>query len=520
MANLISTFLAGTTIAGASLLYCFLMSFLRMRKRLPPLPPGPKGWPVLGNFPNLGRKPDEAVAALVLKYGPMVSLRLGSVQGVIVSSGAAVAGFLKGHDVNFSSRPFSTFAQLVCYNQQDMGTAPYGPFWIDMRKICMSKLSGRAIDETHLSREKETAQLVHALILGGNKAIELRQNLREWSTNVFSMILIGRRLFCGDDQRDGAELTKLLEEIKVMMNAFNVGDFFPWLSWVDILAHCRMKSLAQRFDKFMDRIITKHKRNLGNADRHGPKEDMLTMTLNMIGQPFGEDGRFFSENDIKALFLDLFIGGLDTTATFVECGLAELIRQPETLKSVQEEIDTVVGRGRLVLEKDLPCLPLVQAVVKEVLRVNTGGPLAVQRVAAENCEIGGYHIPKGTVIFLNLRAICEDPAVWPRPLEFWPERFLAGGDNAGAEFRGSGLQFIPFSAGRRICPGINLGLRTLPLLIATLAHAFDWKLPQGVEPKDISLEKIGVVSPELANPLIARPVPRLEKSAYTDKTLL
>ncbi|XP_078443839.1 flavonoid 3'-monooxygenase-like [Wolffia australiana] len=517
MTSLILAFAIGTALAGVSFLFG-LLSFLWPSQRVPQLPPGPKGWPVLGNLPSLGSKPDEAVDALVLKYGPMLSLRLGSVQTVIVSSGAAVSAFLKGHDADFSSRPFSTFGQHVCYNQRDMATAPYGSFWIDMRKICMAKLSVRALEESRGLREEEAAQLVGALVLGDGAPVELFQSLREFSTNVLSMIMIGRRLYCGDEERDGEKLTSLLDEMKAMMNAFNVGDFLPWLSWVDILGQSRMKSLHRRFDVFMNKIIAKHYCNLVSADCHGPKADMLTMSLNMLGQPFGEDGRVLSENEIKALFLDLFMAGSDSTSTLVECGVAELIRQPQILKAVQEEIDTVVGRRRLVLEADLAYLPLVQAVVKESLRMHTPGPLTVPRLATESYEIGGYHIPKGTAIFLNLGAICTDPVVWPRPLEFRPERFLVGGDNAGAEFRGNGFQFIPFGAGRRICPGMNLGLRTVPLLIATLAHAFDWVLPQGEVPENINLKKIGVIMPRLANPLIARPVPRLEKTAYVGKT--
>lgn len=211
---------------------------------------------------------------------------------------------------------------------------------------------------------------------------------------------------------------------------------------------------------------------------------------------------------------NMFAAGTDTTTSTVEWGIAELIRHPKILAQVQQELDSVVGRDRLVSELDLPRLTYFQAVIKETFRLHPPTPLSLPRIAAQSCEINGYHIPKDTTLLVNIWAISRDPNEWTDPLEFLPERFLPGGEKHNVDVKGSDFELIPFGAGRRICAGLSLGLRMVQLVTATLAHAFDWELPSGMKSEELNMDEAYGLTLQRATPLVVHPRPRLIPNVY------
>jgi flavonoid 3'-monooxygenase len=210
----------------------------------------------------------------------------------------------------------------------------------------------------------------------------------------------------------------------------------------------------------------------------------------------------------------LFTAGTDTSSSTAEWAMAELIRHPDILKQAQKELDSVVGRDRLVSEQDLPNLPVFQAIIKEVFRLHPSTPLSLPRMADNKCEIDGCHIPKNATLLVNVWAIAKDPTVWKDPLRFDPGRFLPGGSHAHADVKGNDFELIPFGAGRRICAGMSLGLRMVQIMTATLIHGFDWVLPDGQKIDKLDMEEAYGLTLQRAVPLVACPVPRLEPVAY------
>ncbi|MED6226479.1 cytochrome P450 [Stylosanthes scabra] len=212
---------------------------------------------------------------------------------------------------------------------------------------------------------------------------------------------------------------------------------------------------------------------------------------------------------------NMFTAGTDTSSSTVEWAIAELIRNPRIMAHVQKELDSVVGRERYVTEEDLPHLPYLQAVVKETFRLHPSTPLSLPRVAANSCEILGYHIPKGATLLVNVWAIARDPKEWAEPLEFRPERFLKGGEKPDVDVRGNDFEVIPFGSGRRICAGMSLGLRMVQLLTATLAHSFDWELEDGLKPEKLNMDEAYGLTLQRAVPLSVHPRPRLSSHVYS-----
>lgn len=195
----------------------------------------------------------------------------------------------------------------------------------------------------------------------------------------------------------------------------------------------------------------------------------------------------------------------------MEWAIAELLRHPNILAQAQEELDSVVGKDRLVTESDLAQLPFLQAIVKENFRLHPSTPLSLPRIADESCEVNGYLIPKGSTLLVNVWAISRDPDTWPSPLEFKPERFLEKPD---VDVRGNDFEVIPFGAGRRICAGMSLGLRMVQLLTATLIHAFDFDLANGQLAEALNMEEAYGLTLQRLEPLLLHPKPRLAPHVY------
>lgn len=189
--------------------------------------------------------------------------------------------------------------------------------------------------------------------------------------------------------------------------------------------------------------------------------------------------------------------------------MAELLKHPDEMKKVQEELYKVVGSNNQVEEFHLSQLTYLDAVVKETFRLHPPLPLGGPRNSVQPSSLGGYKIPKGSRIFLNIGAIQRDPNIWENPLEFRPERFLESNNVGKFDFGGSNFSFLPFGSGRRVCPGISLAEKMSKLMIASLLHLFDWRLPAGAS-MDLS-DKFGIVA-KIKEPVVAIPTPRFSNS--------
>ncbi|KAG6529048.1 flavonoid 3'-monooxygenase CYP75B137-like [Zingiber officinale] len=503
------------------LLPCVFLFYCRSMHRggrSRPLPPGPRGWPVVGNLPQLGTKPHRTLQALSEIYGPLFRLRFGSVDVVVAASADVASQFLRAQDANFSDRPPNSGAEHVAYNYQDLVFAPYGPRWRHLRKLCSVHLfSAKALGDLRWVREGEIGLLVRALVCGRNP-VNVGQAVNVCATNALARAMLGRRVFEEEGAASG-EFKEMVVELMRLAGEFNVGDFVPWLRWLDLQGVVeRMKRLHRKYDEMLDGIIEEHRRAKAAGGRGGggggKGRDLLSVLIELTEKPDDEGGKL-TDTNIKALLLNLFTAGTDTSSSTVEWALAELIRHPAVLRRAQAELDVAVGKARLVQEADLPDLPLLQAVVKETFRLHPSTPLSLPRVASEACEVGGFTVPKGATLLVNVWAITHDPSSWgPQAAEFQPDRFLPGGAHEGVDLRGNDFELIPFGAGRRICAGMSLGIRMVQLMTATLVHAFDWRLPEGQTPDKLDMEEAYGLTLQRAAPLTALPVPRLLAEAY------
>lgn len=181
---------------------------------------------------------------------------------------------------------------------------------------------------------------------------------------------------------------------------------------------------------------------------------------------------------------DMFAGGTGTSASAMEWGMSELMRNPSVMKKLQAEIREVLRGKTTVTEADMQAgnLGYLKMVIREALRLHPPAPLLVPRESIDVCELDGYTIPAKSRVIINAWAIGRDPKYWDNPEEFRPERF----EDGTLDFTGSNYEFIPFGSGRRMCPGFNYGLASMELMFTGLLYHFDWSLPEGVNEVDMA----------------------------------
>ncbi|KAK1272897.1 Cytochrome P450 84A1 [Acorus gramineus] len=494
--------------------FIFLFGHL-LRRRRPklPFPPGPKGLPLLGNMNIMDQMTHRGLAKLAREFGGLVHLRLGMRHAFVVSTPDVAREVLQVQDNLFSNRPATIAIQYLTYDRADMAFAHYGPFWRQMRKLCVMKLFSRKRAESWAAVREEVELLLSTAHASRGTPVDLGEAVFNLTMNITYRAAFGVRSEHGQQ-----EFISILQEFSKLFGAFNLADFVPWLRWFDPQGiNKRLVEARGSLDQFIDHIIDEHVANPKPEDSPDTDmvDDMLTYldtgdknTNNpsaLVNDELPPSSFKLTRNNIKAIIMDVMFGGTETVASAIEWAMAELMKSPADLKRVQEELAEVVGMDRKVHESDLDKLPFLMCAMKETLRLHPPIPLLLHETA-EDCEVSGYHVPARSRVMINSYAIGRDPKAWEEADAFKPARF----ERAGApDFKGSHFELIPFGSGRRSCPGMQLGLYALYLTVAQLLHCFEWELPNGMKPSELDMNDVfGLTAPRAVR-LVAVPTPRL-----------
>ncbi|XP_021286876.1 geraniol 8-hydroxylase-like [Herrania umbratica] len=478
-----------------------LLLITRRKGRTDKRPPGPAPIPIFGNLFQLGNNPHKSLSKLAKTHGPIMTLKLGQTTTVVFSSATLAKEILQKHDLAFCNRTIPDAVRALQHHEAGMPWMPVSTTWRNLRKICnLHIFASQKLDANQYLRHRKVQELladVHDSFRMG-EAIDIGQAAFKAALNLMSNTVFSIDL--ADSTSDTAlEFRELVQCIKEELGKPNLGDYFPCLFGNLDLQGIR-RGMTIHFGKLMDlfdRIIDK-RLQLRTMNDYISTNDFLDNLLN-----FKEENSAELDRDlIKHLLLDLFTAGTETTASTLEWAMAELLHNPKALLEVQRELKQSIGERTLVEESDVACLPYLQAIVKETLRLHPPVPLLLPRKAGEDVEIHNFIVPKGAQVLVNAWAIGRDPTIWEEPDLFLPKRFLG----SEVDIRGRDFGFIPFGAGRRICPGLPLAMRMVHLMLGGLIHSFDWKLEDGVTPERLDMEdKFGLVLYK-AQPLRAIPI--------------
>ncbi|KAK1576101.1 hypothetical protein Q3G72_010949 [Acer saccharum] len=434
-----------TTLGVVSFLFLFQAFLWKRNAKAKRLPPGPRGFPIFGCLHLLGKYPHRDLHKLAQKYGSIMHLRLGLKPSIVVSSPQAAEQFLRTHDLVFASRPPLEASRYISYNQKNMVMAPYGSYWRNVRKMCtLELLSNVKINSFMSIRNEELDLLIEFVKEASGTVVDISAKVGSLNADMTCRMVFGKKYM--DNEFDKRGFKAMIEEIMELAAAFNLADYIPQIASLDLQGLTkRMKTTAKVFDEFLEKVIDEHVQ----ARDENRTKDFVDLMLSLMGSE--DQTEYGMERDnIKAILLDMLAAAMDTSAASIEWTLSELMKHPRVMKKVQNEIENVVGKDRMVEESDLHNLKYLDMVIKETFRIHPVAPLLVHE-SRKDCTVNG----------------------------------------------------------RRSCPGMQLGLTVVRLVLAQLMHCFDWELPGGMVSTELDMaEHFGLVISR-AKHLLAIPTYRL-----------
>ncbi|KAJ0458973.1 putative cytochrome P450 [Helianthus annuus] len=470
-------------------LFLWTLFYILPKKKSKFNPPGPPGLPFIGNLHQLDQSSlHTSLWNLTKPYGPIVSLRFGFNSAVVISSASLAKEVLKTQDLSFCDRPSFIGQQKLTYDGLDMAFSPYNEHWRKMRKIFTLHLfSPKRVHSFRHIREDEVSiamKTIHDLALSG-KTVNLSEVMKNMTTIIMMKMCFGKKYHC----RDGLEIKKvlgLLNEVQAYLVDLYFSDIWPGLPFVGLVDRLtgkmnRQDKCFRSLDSFYQQLIDERLNPQEDKSYEEEEDDLIDILLQL------EKDKLFSltHDHIKAMLMDVLVAGTDTSAAIVVWAMTLLIRNPVVMQKAQEEVRNVKGKNGKISEDDLPKLAYLKAIIKETMRLYPPAPLLVPRETRKDATVHGYQIKQKTLVYVNAWAIGRDPKSWNNPGEFFPERFM---DNCDIDFKGNDFELIPFGAGRRICPGMSIGVVTVELLLANLLYLFDWGLPDGIRKEDIDFD--------------------------------
>ncbi|WMV21322.1 hypothetical protein MTR67_014707 [Solanum verrucosum] len=387
-------------------------------KRL--LPPSPTKLPIIGNLHQLGSLPHRSLHKLSKKYGPLMLLHFGSKPVLIASSVDAACDIMKTHDLVWSNRPKSSIADRLFYGSKDVAFSPYGEYWRQIRSVTvLHLLSNKRVQSYRRVREEEISNMIDKIRQqcdsSNSVVIDLRDIFSCMTNNIISRVAIGRTYNEGESE---IAVKALIEELLILIGTFNIGDYIPWLKWLNKIngLNTRVNKVAKDLDAFIE---------------SNGKE---------TGFPLQRDS-------LKALVLDAFVAATESTYTALEWIMTERLRHPRVMKKLQDEVRELAQGITEITEDDLGNMQYLKAVIKETLRLHPPAPLLIPRESMEDVKLLDYDIPAKTQVIINAWAIGRDPLSWDDPEE-------------------------------RGCPGTVFAIVEIELALAKIVHNFNFALPK------------------------------------------
>ncbi|CAL1373085.1 unnamed protein product [Linum trigynum] len=468
----------------------------RRLEQLGRLPPGPRPLPLVGNIFQLGWAPHRSLARHARAHGPIMTLYLGSMCTVVISSKEAARTMFKSYDVVLAGRKIYESMKGPKSRDGSIITAQYGPHWRMLRRLCTVEFFvGHRLDATRAVRSRCVCRMVRFIdeARAHEPVVDLGRFIFLMAFNLIGNLMFSRDLLDPESER-GARFFHHAGKVMEFAGKPNAADFFPVLSRFDPQRIRRNTQfhVERAFEiagEFIEERLVEMERTRGEEEEEEEEKDFLDALLGFRGEGVDEPAKF-SSRMVNVIVFEMFTAGTDTTTSTLEWAMAELLHNPEKLDKAQSELRAVVGPRKKLEEEDIPSLPYLKAIISETLRLHPPLPFLVPHMAMQPCKMLGYYIPKETQILVNVWAIGRDPSTWPDPQEFKPERFL---DSDAVDYKGQHFEFLPFGSGRRMCPALPLVSRVLPLALGSLLNEFDWALPDGLKAQDLDMsERMGI----------------------------
>ncbi|XP_055317679.1 probable cytochrome P450 304a1, partial [Sitodiplosis mosellana] len=452
-------------------------------------PPGPPRLPILGAYPYLlllnYRHLHKAVEWMCKYYKTDVLGMYAAHFPTIVANTAAAAKECLNNQA-LDGRPGLALAQIRDPDFEIRGLFfSEGPLWHEQRRFALRILRdfgfGRRQDELESELNDEILNLIDLIKNGPKYSFE--KNYHNGDSvlmpyifmptlgNFFAKTILNERFprekmhLLHEAGKHGLLFARKSDDWGRMFS-YNpwIPKLFPKFSEYDLLRDTSMK-LYKSIKAICD---DQYKTFDPNHERH-----FMDIYFKKIDETKGDPKSTYSYKQMIMLCTDTFLPSLAGSAVQVQFLMQRFCMQPEILKKCQNEVDRVVGSGRLPTLNDRPNLPYIEATIRESLRHETLVPSGLPHTAIADTTFMGYDIPKGTIVFSSLHGVHVDEDTWDAPEQFKPERFL---DESGI-FSPKLDKSLPFGAGKRVCAGETFARNSLFLIVSALVQNFNIELP-------------------------------------------
>ncbi|XP_074273214.1 cytochrome P450 81Q32-like [Silene latifolia] len=464
-------------------LYVIITFFIHKLKNLPPTPF--LCFPIIGHFYLLKKPLHRTLANLSEAYGPTFYLRLGPWSVVVVSSQSAARECLRQNDI-FPDNPQILASKFIGpYNAKVFSALPYGQQWRTLRRILMSDLIYSGCPHLFLTaRQEEMKSLIRRLYRqsiqssddrGNNNVsnggvVEVKGVFYELTYMIIMRVVVGEEWCNGEN---GKRLERVLKEmVKVGKSTNVVANYVPILSKFGQERYLRKKfvRLHGELDRILQDLIDEQRSKLMNNEYEKDSRETSNCNKTLIQVMLSlqlKDPVLYSDRIIKDFVLVLLVTGPDACSTTIEWVLSLLLNNQRVLHKAQAEIDNQVGPNRLIDEPDR--LPYLECIIKETLRMYPASPLLVPHEATKGCIVEGrFRVPPGTLLFINMWAIHNNPEYWDEPRKFKPERF-----EEGSQENMAGYKFMDFWSRNSQSSVDIMAIRSVGLIIGSLIQCFE-----------------------------------------------
>ncbi|KAM3603645.1 uncharacterized protein V6R79_026432 [Siganus canaliculatus] len=442
-------------------------------------PPGPKPLPLVGNLLQLDlKRPYDTYLKLSKKYGSVFTVHMGPQKVVVLVGYKTVKEALINYAEEFGDRDATP---IIRESNQGQGIIwSNGDSWKEMRRFSLTNLKDFGMGKKAFEDKiiEESHHLIEVLKEFKGEAFDTSQPVYHAISNIICSLVFGNRFEYSDP-----EFTSLVNStgrrIELLTSrAIQLYNTFPWFyKWST--SRKEFLALSAAIRKHTTELCSHLKKTLNPQMCRGFVDAFLVQKQN-LEESGVTDSDFHNENLLQSV-MNLFSAGTDTTTTTLRWGLLLMAKYPKIQDQVQEELSRVVGRRQVQIE-DRKNLPFTNAVIHETQRLANIAPTSLPHKTSQDVTFQGHFIKKGTTVFPILASVLFDESEWERPHTFHPAHFL---DQDGKFVRREA--FMPFSAGRRACPGESLARMELFIFFSSLMQNFRFTLPAGASVDDLDL---------------------------------
>ncbi|NXN94547.1 CP1A4 protein, partial [Rhinopomastus cyanomelas] len=479
---------SATGVLLAAAVFCLVFLLIQsLRQHVPQglkRPPGPRGYPILGNVLELRKDTHLALTKLSQKYGDVMEVRIGMRPVLVLSGLDTIKQALVKQGEDFMGRPDLYSFQYISNGQSLAFGTDSGEVWKARRKLAQNALktfsiapsptsSSTCLLEEHVSKEADYLVTKLLQVMEKQKTFDLNQYLVVSVANVICAICFGKRYDHND--KELLKVVNLNNEFGDVAASGNPSDFIPVLQYLPSRTMQLFKDINRRFSFFVAKIVQEHYTSFDRGHIRDITDSLIQHCQEKI---VGEDVHTSLSNEkIINIVNDLFGAGFDTVTTALSWCFMYAALYPNIQKKIQEELDQSIGRERRPRLSDRGMLPYTEAFILETFRHSSFLPFTIPHSTTKATVLNGYYILKDTCVFINQWQVNHDEKLWKDPSTFNPERFL---NATGTEVnRTESDKVLAFGLGKRRCIGESIGRWEVFLFLATMLQQLEFSLLPG-----------------------------------------